>query len=552
MSAVGAPRAVWIALGVLLVAFLTIVALAPSSDFFGRVYFDDALYFSTGKALAQGEGFTIPNLPGDPNQTKYPFLFPWLLSLVWRLHPSFPNNVETAALLNGLLGCAFLLASFLYLRRIPGVGDWAALVCVALTAVHTQFLYLAMTPMSEPLFTSLCVSGLLLLELGIEHDRRGQVLLAGVCLGLAFLTRTAGVAFIGAAVIWAAFRRDFRKTGLLLGGATPLVIGHFVWTKLAAVPPAPSSAPLGWVEFWTFSTSYLDFYRMDVPSTDFFVGMLGVNTMLLAMAPAGLAMMQGLDAVGSFAVTIAVVALSVAIVSGILRMARVDGWRSIHLALAFSMGICLLWNGPIQWRILIVFLPLFYAGAWIEGRHILRAVATVFRTNKDIAEKAVASCLAAAVLSVGAWTLYAQGRGLYYLADLPSSLNERFAEFDEAYDWVRSSTNPTEAVLAFADVRMYLETGRKSTYPILISMGNFYPGAESLESRYQRFYDIAEHLDARYLVLGPDDMKRDGEAGTKKRAEVEERFPIAFQTSNKTVTVYDLSSLHLPAQSAAR
>ena len=36
------------------------------------------------------------------------------------------------------------------------------------------------------------------------------------------------------------------------------------------------------------------------------------------------------------------------------------------------------------------------------------------------------------------------------------------------------------------------------------------------------------------------DMERDGDAGTGKRAEVEARFPKAFETPNKTVAVYDL------------
>ena len=89
MLADGPSRSVWIALEVLLTAFLIMVAMAPSADLFGRVYYDDTIYFSTGKALADGEGFTVRNLPGSPPQTKYPILFPFVLSLIWQWNPDF-------------------------------------------------------------------------------------------------------------------------------------------------------------------------------------------------------------------------------------------------------------------------------------------------------------------------------------------------------------------------------------------------------------------------------------------------------------------------------
>ena len=65
----------------------------PASARLFRNFFDDAYYFGSAKALAQGGGYIIPNLPGGPPQTKYPVLYPWLLSWVWRWYPSFPSNI---------------------------------------------------------------------------------------------------------------------------------------------------------------------------------------------------------------------------------------------------------------------------------------------------------------------------------------------------------------------------------------------------------------------------------------------------------------------------
>src|SRR5579871_2048432 len=63
---------------------------------------DDGLYFIGGKALAQGDGYRILSLPGEPYQTKYPPLYPLLLSIAWRVNPAYPANLPLALLLSWL------------------------------------------------------------------------------------------------------------------------------------------------------------------------------------------------------------------------------------------------------------------------------------------------------------------------------------------------------------------------------------------------------------------------------------------------------------------
>src|SRR5262249_36501777 len=60
---------------------------------------DDAIYVTTAKALAEGEGYRQMFLPGAPPQTKYPPLYPALLAGLWKLWPDFPANLM---LLKGL------------------------------------------------------------------------------------------------------------------------------------------------------------------------------------------------------------------------------------------------------------------------------------------------------------------------------------------------------------------------------------------------------------------------------------------------------------------
>ncbi len=56
-------------------------------------FHDDAIYVSTASALAHGQGYRLVDVPGEPLQTKYPVLYPAVLSVVWRSAPNFPANV---------------------------------------------------------------------------------------------------------------------------------------------------------------------------------------------------------------------------------------------------------------------------------------------------------------------------------------------------------------------------------------------------------------------------------------------------------------------------
>src|SRR5579884_2052272 len=56
------------------------------------IWHDDAVYWISAKSLATKGQYRLLNLAGTPAQTKYPPLYPLLLSMVWRLNPRFPDN----------------------------------------------------------------------------------------------------------------------------------------------------------------------------------------------------------------------------------------------------------------------------------------------------------------------------------------------------------------------------------------------------------------------------------------------------------------------------
>src|SRR5262249_14976938 len=81
------------------------------------VFHDDAIYVLTAKALADGEGYRIVSLPEAPPQTKYPVLYPAVLSLIWLAWPAFPDNLVAMQGLTLLCACAFVALAYLYLVR---------------------------------------------------------------------------------------------------------------------------------------------------------------------------------------------------------------------------------------------------------------------------------------------------------------------------------------------------------------------------------------------------------------------------------------------------
>ena len=127
----------WIALAAIVLLYLLLVIHLHPNNFFGYSQ-DDTLYFSSAQAIADGHGYILPSVPGTPAATKYPILYPWMLSWVWRLNPSFPANLSIAVALNLVFGVAYLAAAFIFLRRLPAIGDVWALLLTAICALNPR------------------------------------------------------------------------------------------------------------------------------------------------------------------------------------------------------------------------------------------------------------------------------------------------------------------------------------------------------------------------------------------------------------------------------
>jgi hypothetical protein len=528
-----------------LAGLLGYVAAAPTEQLFGRVHFDDGVLFSSAQTLAAGDGYVIASAPGAPAQTKCPVFYPWLLSLVWRVNPRFPENVGWAVWLNAFFGCAFLVVSFLYLRRQPGVGDWIAVTCVALTSTYARILDLSASLMSDIPFMALAMTALLLAEIAEARNRSWLALPAGLAAGLAFLTRTAGVAFVVAVAVAALLRRDWRRAALLIAGSAPFVLGHQLWSVASKAAVAPETVvSRGWLQLSTYMTSYPDFWKLSTPDLDIFLAMLNANFVSLLLTPAQMVLFAPPASLGSFFGFLLGIALSAGVMSGMLRHARRTGWTAIHTALLLTAGLSLFWNFPIAWRLLAVFLPLFCLGAILEARYIFAMAAATIGSDRPIAEKALSGLVAAAVVAAGLFTVVMHIRGPLNLRASVARAASGFADQEQVYRWVRENTAESDILLAYADARLYLETGRRAVWPAAFTTDVLYRGDVALEEQMDHYLDVARHLRARYWIVGPSEIAADTEIGKRRFAEMQRPLPVVFETADGSTRIYDLAGLH--------
>ena len=198
-------------------------------------FHDDGVYLVTAQALAEGRGYRIISLPWEPAQTKYPILFPWLLSLVWRLTPTFPDNLPWLRMVPLGAGAIWLLLSWRVLR-VLGTSRETAGVILLLTALSPWTAFISTITLAETVFAAL-LAGSVLCLVRIEKGRstRLDAFGAGALMGLACLTRAAGAGPAVGGLVALVVQRRWRALGEYMLGLL-LFVGPWLWWVFTREP----------------------------------------------------------------------------------------------------------------------------------------------------------------------------------------------------------------------------------------------------------------------------------------------------------------------------
>jgi hypothetical protein len=546
------PRRPIVAL-VLLLAILGVyawgvVAVHPT-NFFG-LFEDDAIYMSSAQALAEGRGYVLESVPGTPPATKYPVLYAWLLSWIWRYQAQFPANLTYAIAMNVIFGCGYLTVAFLLLRKMGGLCEFEALGITALCALHPVVVYYTANLLSEMPFAAVSLGAILLAGRVVAGEReRASTVSSGVLAGFAVLIRVLGVpiaAGLGLAVL---LRKGWRACGLFAASALPF-IAIWLWQSPlgphTAPPPGDVSAcSRVWQTNWLYYTDYLGFWKADVLRNHVFWPILKQNLVLLFLQPGTYFVEPRYIRPVLLAVVPAAI-LSVAAWRALFWQVQEVRWQPAKWAVAFYLAPLLLWDYPLMSRFLIPFLPLLLACVWLEAKRLSVRIISSLRGRKLGDDRLAAIFLSVTVAAL----VLATGRSVWVgRTQISQQSRERAAigeEKRQAYEWLQKNTSTDSTAVAYEDASLYLYSGRQAMRPVIFApSGLFRPAL--LDLALACLTESALRLHATYWVIADDDFGWEWEPATSRGRDrekpYEEVLPLAFRSSSGRVRIYQLQPL---------
>jgi hypothetical protein len=436
-----APRSQRIAVIALfcLVATVAIVTITPWPV---GAFQDDAIYTVLAKSLAEGEGYKLLNLPGEPNATHFPPGYPLVLAAMWKLWPSFPDNIVLFKFANAFFLAIAALGTFHFARTRLGSSVQAAAAYAIVGTLSIVVLLITGVVMSEPLFMAMMFPALMSAERAVETGKPRDAAIAGLWLGAWSLVRTLGVFAIPAAGIVLLLRRRWASVIALGAAAAIFVVPWQLWVSAHQDAIAPVLAGKfgsygGWLTEgyrtggWAFAR---DVVLRNLRDLD---GM--VSFLLLPVQPV---IPRGIAFVG-------------AIVLALLGTKRFARNAPVTLGfLAFYMLVVMVW--PFEPNRFVLALwplwtPLIAGGAMLLWR--LRGP-SAFVWPARVATAVV-------VLAIAGGTTWYNGMG-YSRRWWNSIQRDAGQRAKPIVEWIASHT-PADAVLATEDdLIVYLYTGRKA------------------------------------------------------------------------------------------
>jgi len=459
----------WAALSIML--FLLAVYLVSLKSPAVGLYHDDGIYAVTARALAEGRGYRLIDLPREIPQTKYPYLFPAALSLVWRLWPSFPENVTALKTLPFLCAVGWFVVTYKLLLRM-GAKEVQARWTVLLAASSPLVIFLSTNLMSEPMFSALFTGALLAVTIAERSGSDDIVWLAGVLAALAFLTRTIGVSLLIAIPLALILKRRFKATRRFLLVSAPIA---GTWPLWVYFHPADKDGILSYYSFASYSSwNIVASYSLLEKSR-----ILMKNALVALVSPANLM---------GFPYSLWLVALTLAFMVGILLAARsrkVIHLDSVHLAVATYLLICLCWAWPPE-RFLIVILPLI--------------LFTIGETLWRLRLRGTPWILGAAALC---FSLSHDFQAIHRPSDVIAAAQWR--ELSSMFSWLRANAPQDATVLADEDPAVFLYSDRKSVRNFIEDPVKLFYAQTPPASDPNEIAALVSNTSASFLLVTPDD-----------------------------------------------
>jgi 4-amino-4-deoxy-L-arabinose transferase-like glycosyltransferase len=517
-------------------AFLIVAALAPAAymAWSGRDvpqlgYFqDDGIYLIGAKSLAEGSGYRILSLPGQPYQTKYPPLYPLVLSTVWKAAPAFPGNLPWALLASWVWVPVLVALCGLHFRD-SGFGPRETLALCVLAALNPVVGFFGMSLMSDIMFSALLLAAVIVAERAEAGDGRPiMALVAGLLAALAYVTKTAALPLlvtVPAVYLW---RRRKLQAALFLIGMAPGAAAWTIWARLHTLPSSDMVT--------LFYTNYAALFGALIAKNDL-PAMLLTNADALLRGAGGLILFHAGDGVLAKGLLRVIALISVA---GIVRRARQRGITHFQALAVLYSAMLICWPFTPNERFLLPLLPLIWGGFFTECANLIstaRMALRVTEMDQRIAAGAILVCVAGFTLfaSDAAWLGYTR-----FLPDMLEEHRSALRENRKAFEWIARNTPPQAEFLAYQDTLLYLYAQRRGIRMILPSAPFYHGDKEAILGQFNKFpeFGIAHGLKFVFATDLDYDTDLDADGCRTMRREVDSSGGLDREFSSPHDAVY--------------
>jgi len=498
------------------------------------LFHDDGIYTVVGKSLAEGSGYRIISLPGTPPQTKYPFLYSYLLSWIWAFDGNFPDNIIFLKALNIAILVALFFIGVIYYRSNFANARGVALLFSLLLCTNPVIFTLTDYVLSDLLLVFFAVVALTVCSsdsksIGSRSNWPGLAL----AIGLACLSRSAAIPLVIGGVICSVFQRRFRETVYFVGVVLLVVAPWLLWVAFTPRPESGSlfdyysgydfaGAGLGWSRDrqWTVVAGNA---RYLVDSID----LIYLLPLLPGVAP--------------------VVVLFTAI--GVFHSIRKDQIFTWSFFLS-SLALLLIWPfHPSRYSAPLIPLLLLFLFRGIEGVRMWVSRLQFPQPMRNLLSGVVALPIALLLMLNGIWLsgyLMTRDdqttRGFY-----GSRVGYSWRGFEETFAWLDQNTHPDSVLATAYDPMYFLYTGRRAIRPALHRPASyFYPyGSETPNvGTVDEIKPQLVKLGVQYLIIDPTDGYAEGDVTLTRLNDIVNSYGqkarMVFSSSDGKHTVYAL------------
>ncbi len=530
-------------------AFFLVLFLGLSIGFAGLygingqalgLFHDDGIYAVVAKSISDGNGYHIVSLPSSPPQTKYPFLYSFVLSSAWTLNPKFPDNVFLLKAVNVTLLIIIFFLSYALYRCYLRAPVWQGILFSLLVCTNPVVFTYTDYPVSDLLLLLFVVCAFLLQSVAqLARKPLYQVAIFAVVAGLAILTRPAAIPLLFAGTVYSFSKCRFRGLMLFLSVSLMVISPWILWSMGGSARTSNS--------LLTYYIAHDNYGATHALGTSFFARRREIVWANLHYFIESIELLFVLPLLpGSSTIIYFLMALGC-------------GYAVVHqtaffwpFLVAYLMLIIIWPFHPVRYLIPVVpFLVMFFLmgirmlGQWIKSRWVTqsggRFTLMIIWSPAVIAIMLNAVWLSSFLLNKDENTT----RGIYGIRHQYS-----WQGFTETFAWVSAHTQQ-DAILATAyDPMYYLYTGRKAIRPALHKPETFfYPYGRSdpdVGSARPIIRDL-EALGVNYLIIDPLDGYAEKKATAKLFDDIitdlRDRAELCFTSSDGKHRVYRLLDL---------